>query len=158
MRDVAIHRVAIQFPASRRERPSPRRLRGWAEAVLARLGSDGEVLLRIVEAGEGAELNRLWRGREGPTNVLSFPLPAPRGVPIEVLGDIVVCAPVVDREAVEQGKPRDAHWAHMVVHGLLHLFGHDHQRPAETARMEQLEIELLGQLGYRDPYQDSTRP
>ena len=157
MSDAANSRVAVQFPATRRGRPSPQRLRGWAEAALAEAGSDGEVLLRIVDADEGAELNRMWRDRSGATNVLSFPLPAPEGVPIDTLGDIVICAPVVEREADEQCKPRDAHWAHMVVHGLLHLLGHDHQQPDEANRMERLEIELLGRLGYRDPYEDQTR-
>ena len=145
--------VAVQFATGRAGRPAPATLRRWAEAALAATGAGGAVTLRVVDAGEGAALNRTWRGKRGPTNVLSFPLDTPPGLPQPQLGDIVVCAPVVEREARAQGKPAAAHWAHMVVHGVLHLAGHDHQRSRETARMERLEIAVLGQLGYPNPYQ-----
>jgi len=144
--------VAVQFATGRAGRPSPVSLRRWAEAALAAVGAAGEVTLRVVDAEEGAALNGAWRDRPGPTNVLSFPLPAPPGAPRPSLGDIVLCAPVIEREAAEQGKARAAHWAHMVVHGVLHLAGHDHVKPAAARRMESLEIALLGKLGYPDPY------
>ena len=146
--------VAIQFATGRAGRPAPATLRRWALAALAMTGSPGAVTLRVVDADEGAELNRVWRGKRKPTNVLSFPLATPPGVPEPQLGDIVVCAPVVEREADEQGKPVRAHWAHMVVHGLLHLAGHDHQATDEAMAMERLEIDLLAQLGYPNPYHD----
>ncbi|HEY5791387.1 MAG TPA: rRNA maturation RNase YbeY [Gammaproteobacteria bacterium] len=148
--------VAVQFAAARAGRPAAARLRRWAEHVLQAEGARGELTLRVVEAAEGAELNATWRGKRGATNVLSFPLDAPPGAPQRWLGDVVLCAPVVEREAAEQGKPLAAHWAHMVVHGVLHLLGHDHLEAAQAARMESLEIALLGQLGYPDPYRDRT--
>jgi probable rRNA maturation factor len=144
--------VAVQFATARAGRPAPATLRRWALATLAATGSPGAVTLRVVDAGEGAELNRSWRGRHGPTNVLSFPLAAPPGAPEAQLGDLVLCAPVIEREAAEQGKPVAAHWAHMVVHGLLHLAGHDHQQARAAAAMERLEVDLLARLGYSNPY------
>jgi probable rRNA maturation factor len=146
--------VAIQFATGRAGRPAPATLRRWALAALAMTDRPGAVTLRVVDADEGTELNRVWRGKRKPTNVLSFPLATPAGVPEPQLGDIVICAPVVEREANEQGKPVRAHWAHMVVHGLLHLAGHDHQATDEAMAMERLEIDLLAQLGYPNPYQD----
>ncbi len=146
--------VAVQFATGRAGCPAPATLRRWALSVLTRTGRPGAVTLRVVGVDEGAELNRTWRGKRGPTNVLSFPLEAPPGAPEPQLGDIVVCAPVIEREAAEQGKPIAAHWAHMVVHGLLHLAGHDHQAVNEATTMERLEIDLLAQLGYPDPYHD----
>ena len=103
--------VTVQFATSRARCPAPATLRRWALAVLARLGTPGAVTLRVVDAEEGAELNSAWRDRAGPTNVLSFPLDTPPGIPEPQLGDIVICAPVVEREAVAQGKPAAAHWA-----------------------------------------------
>ena len=146
--------VAIQFATARAGRPAPATLRRWALAVLARTGREGAVTLRVVDAEEGAGLNRAWRGKRAPTNVLSFPLETPPGAPEPQLGDVVICAPVVEREAIAQHKPPAAHWAHMVVHGLLHLAGHDHQTAREAAAMERLEIDLLAQLGYPNPYHD----
>ena len=154
MRNARPGPVAIQFATSRAGRPAPATLRRWALAVLAMTGTPGAVTLRVVDADEGAALNRAWRGKRKPTNVLSFPLSTPPGVPEPQLGDIVVCAPVVEREANEQGKPVRAHWAHMMVHGLLHLAGHDHQATDEALAMERLEIDLLAQLGYPNPYHD----
>ena len=96
---------------------------------------------------------RFWRGKQGPTNVLSFALTLPPGVDANELGDVVVCAPVVAREAAQQDKPPAAHWAHMVVHGVLHLVGHDHKLAPDAQRMETLETEILARLGFPDPYQ-----
>jgi len=155
--NVTTTRVTVQFATGRAGLPSARRLRRWAEAVLADRDADGELTLRLVGAEEGAELNATWRGRSGPTNVLSFPLEAPPGVPQKLLGDIVICAPVIEREAAEQGKAVAAHWAHMVVHGVLHLLGYDHVDSRVAVPMERLEIALLDQLGYPDPYGDGPR-
>ena len=125
--------------------PSAASLRGWAEAARGR--KKGEITLRIVDADEGQSLNHNWRGKDYATNVLSFPMQEPG-----YLGDIVICAEVVAREAVEQGKVPRAHWAHMVVHGVLHLMGHDHIADDEAEKMESLERKLLSKLGFTDPY------
>lgn len=125
--------------------PSARSLRTWAGAARGR--KKGEITLRIVDAAEGRTLNRDWRGRDYATNVLSFPMQEP-----DYLGDIAICAEVVAREAIEQKKTPRAHWAHMVVHGVLHLMGHDHIADDEAERMEALERRLLARLGFTDPY------
>lgn len=125
--------------------PSAASLRSWAEAARGR--KSGEITLRLVDAAESQTLNRDFRGKDKPTNVLSFPMGEP-----DYLGDIVICAPVVAAEAVEQGKPARAHWAHMVVHGVLHLLGHDHIADDEAEKMEALERKLLSRLGFPDPY------
>jgi probable rRNA maturation factor len=122
--------------------------RPWAR--LAAGGRDGELGIRIVGAAEGRALNARWRGRDRPTNVLSFPAAA--SLRPRQLGDLVVCAPVVAREAREQGKALAAHWAHMIVHGTLHLLGFDHVRAADARRMEGRERALLARLGIADPY------
>ena len=135
--------------------PGAEDLRRFAAAALAaapRAPAEAELSVRVVDAGEMAALNARYRGRSGPTNELSFPFEAPPGVDLPFLGDLVVCAPVVAREAREQGKLPEAHWAHMVVHGVLHLLGHDHQTPAEAEAMEALERTALARLGFPDPY------
>jgi len=113
------------------------------------------LVIRIVDEAESRRLNRDYRGKDRPTNVLSFPFEAPPGVPDEHLGDLVICAPVVRREAKEQGKVEARHWAHMVIHGVLHLRGHDHQHDAEAEIMENLERQLLAGLGLPDPYMET---
>lgn len=125
--------------------PSASSLRAWAAA--ARGKKRGEITLRIVDADEGLALNQSWRGKGYATNVLSFPMGEK-----EYLGDIVICAEVVAREAAEQHKATRAHWAHLVVHGVLHLMGHDHLTDPEAEKMELLERRLLARLGFADPY------
>lgn len=139
------------------ESPDEKTLGLWAGTALRRAGVEAgrrELTVRIVGEAESRELNAGWRGKDRPTNVLAFPggepdLPGGADYP---LGDLVVCAPVVAREAAEQGKSAAAHWCHMIVHGTLHLAGYDHQTPEEAARMEGLEREILAELGYPDPY------
>lgn len=111
-----------------------------------------ELTLRIVDAPESQQLNRQYRGKDKPTNVLSFPFEGPEGIPLALLGDLVVCAPVVRSEAEQQHKSEQAHWAHMVVHGTLHLLGYDHIEEQDADIMEALEIRILDQLGFQDPY------
>lgn len=125
--------------------PSAVSFRTWAAAARGRC--KGEITLRIVSADEGRALNQSWRGRDYATNVLSFPMGEK-----DYLGDIVICAEVVAREAAEQRKAPRAHWAHMVVHGVLHLMGHDHIADEEAEKMEALERRLLAELGFSDPY------
>jgi probable rRNA maturation factor len=108
--------------------------------------------VRIVDEQESAELNEQYRHKQGPTNVLSFPFECPPGVELNLLGDLVICAPVVQREAQQQQKQELAHWAHMVVHGTLHLLGYDHLQQDEAEAMENREIRIMEDLGYSDPY------
>jgi probable rRNA maturation factor len=125
----------------------------WVSAALTgRAGDEAELTVRVVDEAESADLNETYRHKAGPTNVLSFPFEAPEGVELPLLGDIVVCDPVVAAEAAAQGKAYSAHFAHMVVHGCLHLLGYDHIDPAEAEAMETLETEILTGLGYSDPY------
>ncbi|NIR61282.1 MAG: rRNA maturation RNase YbeY [Gammaproteobacteria bacterium] len=144
--------VAVQYGLPRRGLPGPASFRRWAEAALASRRGDAELSIRVVDEAESARLNATYRGRDRPTNVLSFPFTAPAPVGLPLLGDLVICAPVVRREAREQSKPERAHWAHMVVHGTLHLLGHDHEREHEARVMERLEREALARLGFADPY------
>lgn len=136
--------------ASRVRTPPLRAIRAWAIAAAER--EDREVLIRIVDTEESAALNEKYRGKTGPTNVLSFPFAVPPGIPNRLLGDLVICAPVVEREAREQGKSAEAHWAHMVVHGMLHLQGYDHVEEREAEIMEAREVEILSRLGVENPY------
>lgn len=144
---------ASQAPAV----PEEDDFRRWAEAAATGL-ADAEVSIRIVDEAESAELNRTYRHKPGPTNVLSFPFEVPEGIPNKLLGDLVICAGIVGREAEAQHKSPEAHWAHMVVHGLLHLQGRDHVDPAEAEAMEAEEIAILARLGYRNPYEEEAAP
>ncbi len=131
--------------------PGIERFKAWAQAALRE--DDLELSIRIVDERECAELNRMYRQKEGPTNVLSFSCDVPEGVPCQILGDLVICAPVVEREALEQNKSLEAHWAHLVVHGILHLLGFDHMEDTAAEEMEALEIKILQDLGYTNPYE-----
>ncbi len=126
----------------------------WANAVLA--SEDSAVVnVRIVDEAEGWALNREWRGKDSATNVLSFPADMPLVDGSRVLGDVVLCAPVIEQEASKQGKSLKAHWAHLVIHGLLHLLGFDHINGEQAKLMEAREIELLAHLGFSNPYETS---
>lgn len=124
----------------------------WVEHALTGRRDEAELTIRVVGVEEGSMLNQTYRHKVGPTNVLSFPFECPPGVVLPLLGDLVICAPVVIREADQQGKPPVSHWAHMVIHGVLHLLGYDHIEEDEAELMEGLEIDLLAGLGYADPY------
>lgn len=129
-------------------------IRRWIETVLAAEAhaADVELTVRIVDEAEIAELNSRYRNKTGSTNILSFPFEAPAGVELNLLGDLVIAAPIVAKEAQEQHKTETAHWAHMIVHGTLHLLGYDHQALAEAEDMEAREIRILQTLGYANPY------
>jgi len=147
--------VACDAPAL----PQTGHFLAWASAALAGQRETAELTLRIVDEGEGAELNQRYRGRPGPTNVLSFPFEPPPGLPpSDLLGDLVICAPVVAREAREQGKPEEAHWAHLVVHGTLHLLGYDHTTDPDGEEMEAMETVILAGLGFPSPYEATESP
>lgn len=134
--------------------PDAAELRRWLDCTLAEAGhgQDAEIAIRIMGEREMATLNRQYRQRDCSTNVLSFPTDFPAGVDLPLLGDIAICAPVVLREAREQGKPTDSHWAHMTIHGCLHLLGYDHIGMRDAARMEMLETRILAALGIPCPY------
>lgn len=133
----------------------------WALTALPADRPQTEMTIRLVDEAESAELNSQYRGKTGPTNVLSFPADLPEDLDIPLLGDLVICKQVVEREARAQGKPLAHHWAHMVIHGTLHLLGYDHINDAEAEQMEGLEIRLLRQLHIANPYtplsEDSTQ-
>jgi len=124
----------------------------WLEAVLPQFQEESEVTIRIVDEAESQELNMTYRGKDKSTNVLSFPFEAPPGMELPLLGDLVICRQVVELEAREQNKALNAHWAHMVVHGSLHLLGYDHIIDEEAEEMEAIEIEIMQSLGHPDPY------
>jgi len=142
----------VQYASAATGLPSEADLRRWALTALQPERTKAELTIRIVDAAESQALNRDYRQQDRPTNVLSFPFEAPPGVISDLLGDLVICAPVVAQEALEQEKPLAAHWAHMVVHGILHLLGYDHEADEEAERMEALEIERLALLGIENPY------
>ncbi|BDM65642.1 endoribonuclease YbeY [Shewanella sp. NFH-SH190041] len=126
----------------------------WVRTALGNTMEQAELTIRIVDAEESQTLNRDYRGKDRPTNVLSFPFEAPPGIELPLLGDLVICASVVENEAADQHKPLAAHWAHMVVHGCLHLLGYDHIEDAEAEEMEALETQLIQSLGFEDPYKE----
>jgi len=132
--------------------PSAESFATWLEAAITPFQEQAEVTIRIVDSEESHQLNLDYRGKDKPTNVLSFPFEAPPGMELDLLGDLVICRQVVEQEATEQNKPLHAHWAHMVVHGSLHLLGYDHIEDDEAEEMESLETELMQKLGFEDPY------
>jgi probable rRNA maturation factor len=153
--------VAVSYAAPRAGLPAAVSFRRWVAAALDGRIREADLAVRIVGAREGRALNRHYRGKDYATNVLSFPadvadgVKLPKGVKLPLLGDLVLCAPVIAREAKEQKKPLAAHYAHLTVHGALHLLGWDHQDAREAECMEQLEREILAGLGIGDPYRDA---
>lgn len=137
--------------------PSDELLADWASAAWRGEG-DTEVTIRCVDAAESQALNAQYRQKDRPTNVLSFPFEAPMEVDVGLLGDLVICAPMVAAEAREQDKTLEAHWAHMVVHGMLHLQGYDHIDTNEAERMEALETDIMAALGFANPYEVKETP
>ncbi|MCL1146169.1 rRNA maturation RNase YbeY [Shewanella marinintestina] len=134
--------------------PSSTELELWVKTAIRDTMSEAELTIRIVEVEESQSLNSTYRGKDKPTNVLSFPFEAPPGIELSLLGDLVICAAVVEQEAIDQNKPLIAHWAHMVVHGCLHLLGYDHIEDVEAEEMESLETQLIESLGYINPYKE----
>jgi probable rRNA maturation factor len=137
--------------------PGVQQIADWARAAWRGVGRrDAELLVRITDEAESRRLNRDYRGKDTPTNVLSFPFEPLPGIAVWHVGDLVICAPVVASEARRQGKASEAHWAHIVVHGTLHLQGYDHDSDEQAGEMERLETEILAGLGYPAPYADET--
>ncbi|MYM64661.1 rRNA maturation RNase YbeY [Pseudomaricurvus sp. HS19] len=140
----------LQIASDCSDLPAEEQLQRWAAAALQK--DEGEITVRIVDNAESQQLNSAYRGKDYPTNVLSFPADLPAELELPLLGDLVICAPVVAAEAREQGKTAEAHWAHMVVHGTLHLQGYDHIDDRDADIMEALETQILVDLGYPPPY------
>lgn len=147
--------VHVGYAISRRGLPASASFKHWVAAALVGAGHtrDTELSIRIVDTAEGLELNHQYRDKDYATNVLSFPVELPAGIEVPLIGDLVICAPVVAREAVEQNKTARHHWAHLTVHGVLHLLGYDHIVDAEAEVMESLERRILATLDIPDPYQ-----
>jgi probable rRNA maturation factor len=148
--------LELQIATTAKTLPHPAQIREWVSLALQNRIETGELTIRIVDEAESADLNQQYRHKSGPTNVLSFPYDPEPGIPIRLLGDIIICAPIVEKEAFEQNKTLLAHWAHMVIHGVLHLLGFNHEFDVEATEMESLETELLIQLNFPPPYGDIT--
>lgn len=144
--------LTIQIAPGLSVRPSEAKLTTWVNTVLDHHHQDAELSIRFVDSEEMRQLNQQFRGKDKHTNVLSFPNPMPPELRDAYLGDIVICVPVIEREATEQGKDPMAHYAHMLVHGILHLLGYDHQAEDDAKVMENIEVKILANLGYPDPY------
>lgn len=145
--------VDVQIATADENIPSEEDFRSWVAAALPADKLNSELTIRVVGFDESRSLNAQYRQKDKPTNVLSFPSELPPDLQIPLLGDLVICAGVVEREALEQGKTLLAHWAHMVVHGTLHLLGYDHETDADAEVMEALETRILGTLGFPAPYE-----
>lgn len=160
VKSAAMVKLDIQITSQMDYLPSQRCLRIWCNAALSRYGKTVELTLRIVDADESRLLNRTWRGKDSPTNVLAFPADSALKTVLAtpLLGDLVICAPIVAKEALSQNKPLAAHWAHIVIHGCLHLLGYDHRDNAQAETMENLERQLLAHLGYPNPYAIESEP
>lgn len=142
----------LQLASSASDLPDATQFQRWLQAAILPFQDEAEVTIRIVDEQESQQLNLQYRGKDKATNVLSFPFQCPPGIELPLLGDLVICAGVVRAEAAEQNKPLAAHWAHMVVHGCLHLLGFDHINDADAEQMEAEEIQILQQLGISNPY------
>lgn len=149
----SINTLDIQIACSdESELPSAENMQLWVDTALSVYSKDAELTIRIVDSEESQQLNHQYRDKNKPTNVLSFPFEVPDGVELSLLGDLVICADVVKAEASEQNKPLAAHWAHMIIHGCLHLLGYDHIREDDAEEMEALEVKLLASLNINNPY------
>jgi len=136
--------------------PDEQQIQHWIDVALQDHSKDTEIVVRIVDEQESAELNQQYRHKTGPTNILSFPVEIPEGIELDLLGDLVICAPVLEKEALEQQKALVDHWAHIIIHGVLHLLGYDHITEEEAELMENKEINILETLTIANPYQQDN--
>lgn len=144
--------IEIQTVFESEGQPDQQQIQCWVDAALDDYNQDTEIVVRIVDEQESAQLNEQYRHKPGPTNILSFPVDVPEGIELDLLGDLVICAPVLEKEAKEQQKLLMHHWAHIVVHGVLHLLGYDHLDETEAELMENKEIAILNKLNINNPY------
>ncbi|MGZ5054415.1 MAG: rRNA maturation RNase YbeY [Methylobacter sp.] len=147
-----MNQIEIQAVFESAGQPDPQQIQFWVDTALADYDQDTEIVVRIVGEQESAKLNEQYRHKSGPTNILSFPVDVPEGIELDLLGDLVICAPVVEKEALEQGKALEHHWAHIIVHGVLHLLGYDHIDDDDAELMENKEIAILNKLHINNPY------
>jgi probable rRNA maturation factor len=146
----------IQLATSYADYPTEQQFQLWVDTVLQEDDQDSEIVIRLVDNQESAELNQQYRHKQGPTNILSFPFEAPDGFDSDLLGDLVICAPLIALEAQQQNKQLFDHWAHITIHGVLHLLGYDHIDDAEAEEMEALEIKILSRLNINNPYLEES--
>ena len=146
--------VDIQIESQSKQLPSTDQFQVWVDTVLTHADEDSEVVIRIVDEAEMIQFNQQYRQKEGTTNILSFPFDAPDEVESSLLGDLLVCAPVIEKEALLQNKKLAHHWSHMIIHGVLHLLGYDHINDDEAQEMEALEIKMLSTIDIANPYQE----
>ena len=151
-----MNNVEIQIIFTSPEQPSEAQIQLWIDTALTDIQRDTEIVVRIVDEQESAELNETYRHKQGATNILSFPVEIPEGIDLNLLGDLVICAPVLEKEAQQQGKILDHHWAHIIIHGVLHLLGYDHLDDEQAEEMESKEIILLQKLNIPNPYEQVT--
>lgn len=144
--------ISLEVAEDHLDHPPESAIETWINGVLSHENRSGEVSVCVVGEDDMAELNQQYRNKSGPTNVLSFPAELPEGVPLALLGDIVLCSPLVEKEAREQRKEIEAHWAHLVIHGTLHLLGYDHENDIDAEQMERREIDILAEFGIANPY------
>jgi probable rRNA maturation factor len=144
--------IEVQAIFKANGQPGQKQIQRWVDAALDGYNQDTEIVVRIVDEQESAELNEQYRHKPGPTNILSFPVEMPEGIELNLLGDLVVCAPVLAKEALEQHKALTDHWAHIIVHGVLHLLGYDHIDETQAELMESKEITILNKLNIKNPY------
>jgi len=147
-----VNQIEIQAVFESAGQPDQQQIQLWVDTALDDYEQDTEIVVRIVDEQESAELNEQYRHKSGPTNILSFPVDVPEGIELDLLGDLVICAPVVEKEALEQDKLLAHHWAHIIVHGVLHLLGYDHIDDDEAELMENKEIAILNKLQINNPY------
>lgn len=153
-----MNQIEIQAVFSSPSQPNEEQIQRWVDAALQGYTQDTEIVVRIIDEQESAHLNGQYRHKQGPTNILSFPVEIPEGIELNLLGDLVVCAPVVEREAREQQKLLTHHWAHIIVHGVLHLLGYNHIEDDEAEVMENREIDILKTLNISNPYLQVQNP
>ena len=151
-----MNNVEIQTIFTSPEQPSEAQIQLWIDSALTDIQRDTEIVVRIVDEQESAELNETYRHKQGATNILSFPVEIPEGIDLNLLGDLVICAPVLEKEAQQQGKILAHHWAHIIIHGVLHLLGYDHLDDEQAEEMESKEIILLQKLNIPNPYEQVT--
>ncbi|NOQ36457.1 MAG: rRNA maturation RNase YbeY [Methylococcaceae bacterium] len=151
-----MNQLEIQVASDSKALPDKSQFQNWVDTVLIDPDENTEIVIRIVDETESASLNQQYRHKNGATNVLSFPFEAPEHISTFLLGDLVICAPVIEQQAIDQQKPLDHHWAHIVIHGVLHLCGYDHLDETEAEEMEAKEIAFLKKLTISNPYQEKN--
>jgi len=148
-----MNRLDVQNVSKSSYVPSQELFQKWFDTVLQNSTEDSEIVIRVVDESEMIQFNEQYRHQKGVTNILSFPFDIPEGVDSDLLGDLLVCAPVVEYEAQQQSKRLEHHWAHMIIHGILHLLGYDHINDEDAEEMEALEIQLLKKIKINNPYE-----